>query len=157
MQKTSNSLLFWIDINISSLFLHLKGAAAIYVTHDLAVVAQIADRIVVLYNGDIQEKGTANDVISKPRHPYTKRLMKAVRPLPAAGKKTQANKTDKALKRLKELADRKIEVNSSMYVQIHFELGTLYHVQNKKISRDILEYFPYIGNVSLFRNCYKFL
>ena len=66
-----------------------RGAAAIYVTHDLAVVAQIADRIVVLYNGDIQEKGTANDVISKPRHPYTKRLMQAVRPLPAAGKKSE--------------------------------------------------------------------
>ena len=66
-----------------------RGAAAIYVTHDLAVVAQIADRIVVLYNGDIQEKGTANEVISKPRHPYTKRLMQAVRPLPAAGKKTK--------------------------------------------------------------------
>ena len=65
-----------------------RGAAAIYVTHDLAVVAQIADRIVVLYNGDIQEKGSANDVISKPRHPYTKRLMQAVRPLPAAGKKS---------------------------------------------------------------------
>ena len=69
-----------------------RGAAAIYVTHDLAVVAQIADRIVVLYNGDIQEKGTANEVISKPRHPYTKRLMQAVRPLPAAGKKTKFSK-----------------------------------------------------------------
>ena len=73
-----------------------RGAAAIYVTHDLAVVAQIADRIVVLYNGDIQEKGTANEVISKPRHPYTKRLMQAVRPLPVAGK-TKLNKTDKVI------------------------------------------------------------
>ncbi|MDG2356301.1 MAG: ABC transporter ATP-binding protein [Paracoccaceae bacterium] len=69
-----------------------RGAAAIYVTHDLAVVAQIADRIVVLYNGDIQEKGSANAVISKPRHPYTRRLMQAVRPLPAAGKKDKENK-----------------------------------------------------------------
>ena len=68
-----------------------RGAAAIYVTHDLAVVAQIADRIVVLYNGDIQEKGSANAVISKPRHPYTRRLMQAVRPLPAAGKKGKEN------------------------------------------------------------------
>ena len=69
-----------------------RGAAAIYVTHDLAVVAQIADRIVVLYNGDVQEKGSANAVISKPRHPYTRRLMQAVRPLPAAGKKVKENK-----------------------------------------------------------------
>ena len=43
----------------------------------------------------------------------------------------EANKTKKALKRLKELADRKIEGNSSMYVQIHFELGTLYHSKEK--------------------------
>ena len=42
-----------------------------------------------------------------------------------------ANKTDKALKRLKELAGRKIAKNSSMYVQIHFELGTLYHFKEK--------------------------
>jgi len=75
-----------------------RGAAAIYVTHDLAVVAQIADRIVVLYNGDIQEKGSANDVISKPRHPYTKRLMQAVRPLPAAGKKSEeARESDRVI------------------------------------------------------------
>jgi tetratricopeptide (TPR) repeat protein len=43
----------------------------------------------------------------------------------------EANKTDKALKRLKELAGRKILKNSSMYVQIHFELGTLYHFKEK--------------------------
>ena len=43
----------------------------------------------------------------------------------------EANKTKKALKRLKELADREIERNSSMYVQIHFELGTLYHSKEK--------------------------
>ena len=78
-----------------------RGAAAIYVTHDLAVVAQIADRIVVLYNGDIQEKGSANAVISKPRHPYTRRLMQAVRPLPAAGKKAKEN----------VLPDNVIEIN----------------------------------------------
>ena len=59
-----------------------QKAAAIYVTHDLAVVAQIADRIIVLYNGSIQEKGPANSVIDTPKHPYTDRLMKAVRPLP---------------------------------------------------------------------------
>ncbi len=68
-----------------------RGAAAIYVTHDLAVVAQIADRIVVLYNGDVQEKGSAKAVISEPRHPYTRRLMQAVRPLPAAGEKAKEN------------------------------------------------------------------
>ncbi len=62
-----------------------EGSAAVYVTHDLSVVAQIADHIVVLYAGDIQEHGTADQVISRPGHDYTRRLMAAVRPPPAAG------------------------------------------------------------------------
>ena len=43
----------------------------------------------------------------------------------------EANKTDKALKRLKELAGRKIPKNSSIYIQIHFELGTIYHFKEQ--------------------------
>ena len=62
-----------------------EGSAAIYVTHDLSVVAQIADHIVVLYAGDVQEHGTADKVINRPSHDYTRRLMAAVRPPPAAG------------------------------------------------------------------------
>ena len=62
-----------------------EGSAAIYVTHDLSVVAQIADHIVVLYAGDVQEHGTADQVINRPTHDYTRRLMAAVRPPPAAG------------------------------------------------------------------------
>jgi peptide/nickel transport system ATP-binding protein len=62
-----------------------EGAAAIYVTHDLAVVAQIADHIVVLYSGLVQEQGTADEIINHPTHAYTKRLMAAVRPTPEAG------------------------------------------------------------------------
>ena len=75
-----------------------QKAAAIYVTHDLAVVAQIADRIIVLYNGSIQEKGPANSVINSPKHPYTDRLMKAVRPLPKDTAETRESITNKNLK-----------------------------------------------------------
>ena len=62
-----------------------EGAAAIYVTHDLAVVAQVADHIVVLYNGEIKEAGPVETIINSSKHPYTKRLMGAIRPLPKAG------------------------------------------------------------------------
>lgn len=62
-----------------------QGAAAIYVTHDLAVVAQIADHIVVLYNGEVKEAGPTDVLINSPQHPYTKRLMEAIRPMPEAG------------------------------------------------------------------------
>ena len=75
-----------------------QKAAAIYVTHDLAVVAQIADRIIVLYNGSIQEKGPANSVIDTPKHPYTDRLMKAVRPLPKDTAELRDRTTKKNLK-----------------------------------------------------------
>ena len=62
-----------------------ENSAAIYVTHDLAVVAQVADHIVVLYGGEIMEQGSADQIINNPKHAYTKRLMEAVRPKPAAG------------------------------------------------------------------------
>ncbi len=65
--------------------IHEENAAAIYVTHDLAVVAQIADHIVVLYSGEIMEQGSADQIINHPQHAYTKRLMAAVRPTPASG------------------------------------------------------------------------
>jgi len=62
-----------------------ENSAAIYVTHDLAVVAQVADHIVVLYGGEIMEQGPADQIINRPQHAYTNRLMEAVRPKPAAG------------------------------------------------------------------------
>ena len=61
-----------------------EGAAAIYVTHDLAVVSQIADYITVLYQGEIQEMGPADAVLNTPGHSYTRRLLSAVRATPEA-------------------------------------------------------------------------
>jgi peptide/nickel transport system ATP-binding protein len=52
----------------------------VYVSHDLAVVAQIADRIVVLKGGEIQEIGTTEQILSAPQHPYTKQLLAAFKP-----------------------------------------------------------------------------
>jgi peptide/nickel transport system ATP-binding protein len=54
------------------------GMAMVYVTHDLAVVAQMADRIVVMYAGRIVENGPADEVIERPRHPYTRGLVEAI-------------------------------------------------------------------------------
>jgi len=62
-----------------------EGSAAIYVTHDLAVVAQIADHIVVLYSGEVQEQGSVDQIINNPKHPYTKRLMAAAHEGPRPG------------------------------------------------------------------------
>lgn len=64
-----------------------RGATAIYVSHDLAVVAQMADQIVVLNQGRIREKGSADQVLHRPADDYTKTLMAAARPAirPAPG------------------------------------------------------------------------
>ncbi|MCG7505387.1 ABC transporter ATP-binding protein [Mesorhizobium retamae] len=57
-------------------------ASAIYVSHDLAVVSQIATRILVLRNGRIVEAGDTFDVLERPSHEYTRALRAAVRKLP---------------------------------------------------------------------------
>ena len=61
-----------------------QGTAAIYVTHDLAVVAQIADRILVLRGGDVMEMGDTGQIVTNPAHQYTRKLMAATRPPPRA-------------------------------------------------------------------------
>lgn len=55
------------------------GISVLFITHDLGVVAEIADRIVVMYRGKIVEEGTVNDIFTKPNHPYVKGLL-ACRP-----------------------------------------------------------------------------
>lgn len=54
--------------------------AGVYVSHDLAVVAQIADHIVVLKNGVVQERGTTQQILQNPQHDYTKQLLAAFEP-----------------------------------------------------------------------------
>jgi oligopeptide/dipeptide ABC transporter ATP-binding protein len=54
-----------------------EHVAMLYITHDLAVVAQIATRIAVMYAGHIVEQGPATEILYRPRHPYTRGLMAA--------------------------------------------------------------------------------
>ena len=54
------------------------GTAMIWITHDLAVVSSLADRIAVMYAGRIVETGRTADVVNTPRHPYTRGLINSV-------------------------------------------------------------------------------
>lgn len=54
------------------------GMGMVFVTHDFAMVARIADRVAVMYAGKIVEIGTVDEIFYAPRHPYTKALLKAL-------------------------------------------------------------------------------
>jgi peptide/nickel transport system ATP-binding protein len=58
-----------------------KNNSTIFITHDLGVIAEIADRVIVMYKGKIVEQGTVLDIFSDPKHPYTKSLLACRPPL----------------------------------------------------------------------------
>lgn len=55
-----------------------EGVAALFITHDLALLAEIADDLIVMYAGEVAEAGPMRDVIRAPQHPYTRALLDAV-------------------------------------------------------------------------------
>jgi len=74
-----------LDVTIQAQILELVkelreklGMAIIWITHDLGVIAGIADRIMVMYGGQIVEQGPVSEVFHRPRHPYTRALLKTV-------------------------------------------------------------------------------
>ncbi len=89
-----------LDVTVQKAILDLMaglrketGAAVIFITHDLGVVAEIADRVLVMYRGKIVEKGSVKEIFSNPRHPYTQGLLACRPPL------------DKRLRRLPTVED----------------------------------------------------
>ncbi|MCI0562373.1 MAG: ABC transporter ATP-binding protein [Nitrososphaera sp.] len=66
-----------------------KGISIILITHDLALVAQIADMIAIMYAGQLVEMGSADEIYKNPRHPYTQALIAAVPRLRSSDKKIQ--------------------------------------------------------------------
>ncbi|MDE6952242.1 MAG: ABC transporter ATP-binding protein [Erysipelotrichales bacterium] len=74
-----------LDVTIQAKILELikelqvkKGISVIYITHDLGVVAKVADYVNVMYAGKIVEKGTIDEIFYEPRHPYTWGLLSAM-------------------------------------------------------------------------------
>ena len=71
-----------LDVTIQAQVLELMkdlqrdlGTSVIFITHDLGVVAEVADDVVVMYAGDIIERGTVFDIFKNPQHPYTRGLL----------------------------------------------------------------------------------
>jgi peptide/nickel transport system ATP-binding protein len=77
-----------IQAGIMDLLIELcetEDMSLILITHDLAVVSQVTERISVMYAGKIVETGITNDIIKNPQHPYTKGLIKAIPGMVEAG------------------------------------------------------------------------
>ncbi|MER8381730.1 ABC transporter ATP-binding protein [Mesorhizobium sp. M0815] len=82
-----------LDVSVQARVLRLLkelqrefGVAYLFISHDMAVVENISDRVAVMYLGQIVEMGTRDQIFSNPRHPYTKRLIEAV-PVPDPGRR----------------------------------------------------------------------
>lgn len=85
-----------LDVTIQAQILELMkslqqelGMAIIMITHDLGVVAQMCDEIIVMYAGSICEQGTADEIFYNPQHEYTKGLLRSIPSATSAGTKLQ--------------------------------------------------------------------
>ena len=85
-----------LDVTIQAQILELMqklqrelGMAIIMITHDLGVVAQMCDEVIVMYAGSICEQGTADEIFYNPKHEYTKGLLRSIPTLESDGQRLQ--------------------------------------------------------------------
>ncbi|PSL47281.1 peptide/nickel transport system ATP-binding protein [Chitinophaga niastensis] len=117
-----------LDVTVQKAILELlrelqqqMDMSVIFITHDLGVVAEIAERVIVMYKGDIVEEGTVKEVFLHPKHPYTKGLLACRPPL------------DKRLTRLPVTRDF-METDSRG--QIHEKAGAIQELVNSLVVSD---------------------
>lgn len=86
-----------LDVTIQAQILRLLnqiqdefGMTIIFITHDLGVIAQVADDVSVMYLGKVMERGTVREVIKTPQHPYTRSLLRAIPKLDSLGNRLTA-------------------------------------------------------------------
>ncbi|MCP4442679.1 MAG: ABC transporter ATP-binding protein [Aureispira sp.] len=77
-----------LDVTVQKTILELMhdlrrkiNASIVFITHDLGVIAEVADRVIVMYKGKIVEQGNVYDIFTNPKHPYTKSLLACRPPL----------------------------------------------------------------------------
>lgn len=117
-----------LDVTIQAQIINLirdlskeYGFTTIYITHDLGVVAKVADRVAVMYAGQIIEYGTAEEVFYDPRHPYTWGLLSSLPQLEEEGKELFAIKgTPPSL--FKEIKGDAFAPRSEYAMKIDFEM-----------------------------------
>ena len=105
-----------IQAQILDLMMELKDsrndAAILLITHDLAVIAETCDRVIVMYGGVIQEIATIDELFKNPLHPYTKALMESI---------PKIDKKSKSLKALKGMVPSILELGDGCKLCSRFE------------------------------------
>ena len=109
-----------LDVTIQAQILDLmmtlkekrKDAAILLITHDLAVIAETCDRVIVMYGGKIQEIATIDELFNNPLHPYTKALMQSIPKL---------DKKEKRLKTLKGMVPSILELGDGCKLCSRFD------------------------------------
>jgi len=89
-----------VQARVLELFAELQkefGFAALFISHDLAVVDMLADRIAVLYHGELVEEGPGSQVLGAPQHPYTQRLLASL-PVPDPAEQADRREALRVLK-----------------------------------------------------------
>ena len=97
---------------------HARDSAAIYITHDLAVIAQVADRIMVLRYGNLVEEGETRNLLANPKEEYTKRLL-AVRSLREA---RSAQAGDAVVLKVEEVTARYPSAEQNVLEEVSIEV-----------------------------------
>lgn len=126
-----------IQAQILELMLKLKdelGMSIIMITHDMGVVAQMADDVVVMYAGTICEKGTADDVFNDPKHEYTRALLRSLPNPDAKGR------------RLKTIEGTPIDLTN-------MPKGCAFAPRCKYAMKVCMDYYPYVTQVSDTHRC----
>ena len=109
-----------LDVTVQKTILELMlglsketGMSTIFITHDLGVVAEIADRVIVMYKGKVVEQGRVLDIFGNPQHPYTKGLLACRPPL------------GKRLKKLPVIADFMGVADDGKLVELESDMNKL--------------------------------
>ncbi|MEN9282292.1 MAG: hypothetical protein RL594_1227 [Bacteroidota bacterium] len=145
-----------LDVTVQATILDLMrqlqrqhNMAMMFITHDLGVIAEIADDVIVMYKGRIVEQGTVQQIFENPQHPYTKgllacrpRLDRKLKVLPTVRDFMEESESGEITARTRESVDERVEELSFSPAEIAARNATLAHETPLLDVRNLEVHFP---------------
>ena len=125
-----------------------NGMGILLITHDLSLVADVADEIAVMYKGEIVENGIAKDVLRKPNHNYTKALLGCLPTTESKGKRLTVIDDYKNITVISDVIPPSKSLNVTTEIILKVENLSVYFPAKKNIFGKILEQHKAVDNVS---------